>query len=98
MLNEKVLAQQYDMVTYLVGGYYGVVIGDAANISKGNIFPKERNGVYMDYVNGQVMPFVVGDEAEKKEIYKALSLETISSELEKTEPYIVDVDCENAGA
>ena len=40
VLNQRVLAQQYDMVSYIVGDHYGVVIGDAANIKRGNIFPK----------------------------------------------------------
>lgn len=94
VLNEKILAQQYDMVTYIVNGFYGVTIGDAANIEKGSIFPKERNGVYMDYVRDQVMPVVVGTKEEKQQLLHTLSMDTIEEQLTKREPYIVDVTCE----
>ena len=77
VLDEKVLAQQYDMITYIVSGYYGVAIGDAANIAKGSIFPKERNGVYMDYINRQVLPVVPGTAEEKAAVQAALSLDAI---------------------
>lgn len=56
VLNEKVLAQQYDMVTYIVDNNYSVVIGDASKIGKGSIFPKHHDGVYTDYVHDQVLP------------------------------------------
>ena len=38
VLNQKVLAQQYDMITYLVGESYGVVIGEPDTIARGSIF------------------------------------------------------------
>ncbi|MBR1391794.1 MAG: response regulator [Lachnospiraceae bacterium] len=97
VLDNKILAQQYDMVTYLVGDYYGVVIGDAANIEKGSIFPKEKNGVYMDYVRNQVWPVVAGTEKEKEKVRQALLPENISRELEHAEFYTVDVNCEIDG-
>ena len=95
VMNEKILAQQYDMVTYLVSGYYGVTIGDAANITRGSIFPKNRDGIYMDYIREQVIPVV--PESEREATLKALSLETIEAELAVSEPYTVDVTCEIDG-
>ncbi|MBR1700616.1 MAG: response regulator [Lachnospiraceae bacterium] len=97
VLDNKILAQQYDMVTYLVGRYYGVVIGDAANIERGSIFPKARSGIYMDYLKEQVVPVVAGSDEEKEKVLHMLSLETVSEELEKAEPYTVDVSCEIDG-
>ena len=97
VLDEKVLAQQYDMITYIVSGYYGVAIGDAANIGKGSIFPKERNGVYADYIREQVAPVIAGSEEEKTATLHALSLETIEAELAKSEPYTADVAIEIGG-
>ncbi|MBR2214407.1 MAG: response regulator [Selenomonadaceae bacterium] len=97
VMNSKVLAEQYDMITYLVSGYYAVTIGDAANITKGSIFPQERNGLYMDYVRRQVMPVVTGEEADKDETLKALSLETVEAKLLVSEPYTVDVACKIDG-
>ena len=91
VLNEKILAQQYDMVTYIISGYYGVVIGDAANIGRGSIFPRERDGVYMDYIREQVLPAVPEDEREAAR--DALSLSTIAKELEDAESCSVDVTC-----
>lgn len=83
LLDEKVLAQQYDMITYIVSGYYAVTIGDDENIQKGSVFPKERNGIYMDYITDQVAPVIEGEEDEKNEIIQALSLETIENKLKK---------------
>ena len=97
VLNEKVLAEQYDMITYLVNGYYGVTIGDAANIQKGSIFPKERSGTYMDYIRNQVEPVIAVSGEEKAGIIQALSLETIEDKLLEREPYTVDVSCEIDG-
>ena len=77
VLNEKVLAKQYDMVCYIVSENYGVVIGDSANILKGNIFPKKREGVYMDYIREQVMPVVSASKRDKTELLTALSLEPV---------------------
>ena len=95
VMNGKILAQQYDMVTYLVSGYYGVTIGDAANITRGSIFPKNRDGVYMDYIREQVIPVV--PESEREATLRALSLETVESELAASEPYTVDVAIEIGG-
>lgn len=97
VLDNKILAQQYDMVTYLVGEYYGVVIGDAANIEKGSIFPKEKNGVYTDYVQNQVFPVIAGTQEEKEKVLEALLPKTIERQLREKEPYTVDVDCEIDG-
>ena len=97
VLDEKVLAQQYDMITYIVSGYYGVAIGDAANIGKGSIFPKERNGVYADYIQNQVAPVIAGTEEERLATLSALSLDAIEEKLTQSEPYTVDVACEIDG-
>lgn len=91
VMNRKILTQQYDMVTYLVSGYYGVTIGDAGSITKGNIFPKKRDGVYMEYIKEQVIPVVLKEEQE--EIADALSLKTIAEKLKDSESYSVDVTC-----
>lgn len=93
VLDEKVLVQQYDMISYIVSGYYGVTIGNAANIKKGNIFPKEPNGVYMEYVRKQVIPFVDGTEEDKELVLHDLSLDTVEEKLLESEPYSVDVAC-----
>ncbi|MBR1568496.1 MAG: response regulator, partial [Lachnospiraceae bacterium] len=97
VMNEKVLAEQYDMITYIVSGYYAVTIGDEENIQKGSVFPKERNGIYMDYIMDQVAPVIEGEGDEKNAIIQALSLETIENKLLKSEPYTVDVPCEIDG-
>ncbi|MBQ9307956.1 MAG: PAS domain-containing protein, partial [Clostridia bacterium] len=97
VMDEKVLAQQYDMITYIVSGYYSVAIGDAANISRGSIFPKQRNGIYMDYIRTQVLPVLAGSDGEKTAVASALSLEAIEAALAVDEPYIIDVACDIDG-
>ena len=96
VLNSKVLAKQYDMVSYIVGGSYGVVIGDRKNIKRGNIFPKQNNGSYMDYILGQVVP-AAAPVHDKEELLKALAADTVEKKLAESEPYTVDVTCEIEG-
>ncbi|MBQ9347031.1 MAG: PAS domain S-box protein, partial [Oscillibacter sp.] len=97
VLDEKVLAQQYDMITYIVSGYYGVTIGDAASIARGSIFPKKRNGVYADYIENQVLPAAAGSPEEQSILRAALSLDTIEEKLRESEPYTVDAAVEIDG-
>jgi hypothetical protein len=86
VLNQKVLAQQYDMVAYIVGDHYGVVIGDAANIRRGNIFPRQRDGVYSQYIRQQVLPAVAGDHS-RAELEAALSAPSIVRALSESDTY-----------
>ncbi len=92
ILNEKVLAQQYDMVSYIADGNYGVVIGDAATIGKGSIFPRERTGVYMEYITSQVLPALAPEE-DRDQVLQALSPETVAQRLSQQESYVVDAVC-----
>lgn len=96
ILNGKVLARQYDMVCYIVGDSYGVVIGDAQNVKKGSIFPKSKNGIYTDYIIDEVMPFV-DEPAGREAVQESLSLARIASELKSREDYTVDVACRIEG-
>ena len=96
-LLEKVLAKQYDMITYLVDGQYGVVIGDAGRIQAGSIFPKEKNGNYNEYINSQVAPAIHGTDQEKEELLDALRLERVEQGLSRKEPYEVNLACEVDG-
>ena len=89
----KALVGQYDMITYLVDGFYGVVIGDAARITKGSIFPKKRTGDYNDYIERQVKPVITGSDEEIQKNLDALRLETIEAKLSEREPYEVNIAC-----
>ena len=97
VLNSKVLAKQYDMVSYVVNGSYGVVIGDSGNITRGNIFPRNMNGSYMEYIWDQVIPAASSKVHDKEELLRALSAETVEMKLQESEPYTVDVTCEIDG-
>ena len=89
----KALVSQYDMITYLVDGYYGVVIGDASRIIKGSIFPKKRTGNYNDYIERQVKPVLTGTDEDIQKNLNALRLETVEAKLSEREPYEVDIAC-----
>ncbi|MBE5871388.1 MAG: hypothetical protein E7294_09035 [Lachnospiraceae bacterium] len=95
---KKALVDQYDMITYLVGNEYGVVIGEKAQGAKGSLFPKSRYGLYEEFINEQVTPVLCGEEDEKKEISKALTLEVVEQRLEEKEPYEVIISCRIDGA
>lgn len=89
----KALADQYDMITYIVGGNYGVVIGDEKNTSRGSIFPNKRTGRYKDYLNDQIKPALTGSKEEREKFYNALTLKKIEQALELREPYEVNIHC-----
>ena len=97
ILLEKIIARQFDMVSYISNGNYGVVFGDPAQIQKGNIFPAKRVGNYTEYLQAQVIPFLHGDEDAKKSMANALAVETIERELHIKEPYVVNIVCEIDG-
>ncbi|MBR1832164.1 MAG: response regulator [Ruminiclostridium sp.] len=97
VLNSKVLASQYDMVSYVVSGSYGVVIGDPKNARKGNIFPRKKSGSYMDYIRDQVISAASAKHHDKNELLDALSPDTIEKKLEESEPYTVDIICDIGG-
>ena len=97
VLNQRVLAQQYDMVSYIVGDHYGVAIGDPNNIKRGNIFPRQRDGVYSEYISNQVLPASAPSVHDREKLRMALSAETVAKELEENDTYIVDVTCEEDG-
>ena len=92
-MSGKILAEQYDMITYLVDDSYGVVIGNADLIQKGSIFPNEMHGSYRKYIEEQVMVVAEGSDEEKNALRDALSLERIEDELNRREPYVVNVTC-----
>ena len=97
VLNQRVLAQQYDMVSYIVGDHYGVVIGDSKNVKRGNIFPKKRDGVYSEYIDSQVVPAASRSVHDPEQLKLALSAETVAQKLEEEDTYTVDVTCEDGG-
>ena len=97
VLNEKVLVQQYDMVTYIVDNNYSVMIGDASKILRGSIFPRRNNGIYSDYIRNQVLPAASKKIHNIKELKKAFSTDTIAKELEKEDSYEIHVTCEIDG-
>ena len=93
----KILARQFDMVAYVANGTYGVVAGDSRLIEKGSIFPTARKGGYMDWMENRVLPVLHGDEEEKAAAMKALSLEQIAIQVQKGEPYVVNIACDIEG-
>ncbi|MBR4153095.1 MAG: response regulator [Selenomonadaceae bacterium] len=92
-VSRKALADQFDMITYIVDGKYGVVIGDESKILRGSIFPHKRKGFYEDYLNEQVRPALTGTPEEREKFYKALTLEKVEQALEIHEPYEVNIHC-----
>ena len=95
-LLDKALIEQYDMITSLVGGTYRVLIGKDDG-TPGNIFPREKDGDYMQYLADQVAPVVLGTPEEKIATMSSLGINRIESELSRHEPYAVDIACQLDG-
>ena len=89
----KALVEQYDMITYIVDGNYGVVIGDTEHIQHGSIFPKERHGSYEKYLEEQVKPALTGTDADRRKYFAALTLDRVRNSLQIREPYEVNIAC-----
>jgi len=89
----KALVEQYDMITYIVDGDYGVVIGDKSKVKRGGIFPRKRNGKYETYLEEQIKPVLTGTLEEQRNQLAALSLERIEKSLTVREPYEVNIAC-----
>ena len=96
-LMSKILAEQFDMVAYLVDGHYGVTIGQASKIKYGSIFPTTTQGEYDNYLRSQVMPVLSGTEEQKQAVARSLALETVEAQLRVREPYVVNISIEMNG-
>ena len=96
-LTSKILAQQFDMVAYLVDGEYGVTIGDEARIKRGSIFPTTRSGKYRQYLEHQVYPVLIGTKEEREDAMRALDPETVARALAVSDPYVVNIGIEMDG-
>ena len=96
-LLDKILARQFDMVAYLANDNYSVVVGDAALIGKGSIFPLTREGIYENYLRNQVLPVLLGEEDAKTALINALKLSAIKKNLKESEPYVVNIACNIGG-
>ena len=96
-LMDKILAQQFDMVAYLVDGSYGVSIGDAARITRGSIFPITRFGGYQQYLDSQVRPALHGTPEYCAAVMEALSLDMIEVQTRIKEPYVANIAIEIDG-
>ena len=93
----KILAQQFNMVAYIVDGKYSVTIGDAERAQRGSIFPADMNGDYQAYLDTQVRPVLQGDKAQKDETTRRLSIAAIEEGLKRGEPYVVNIAIEKGG-
>ena len=89
----RILAQQFDMVAYLTNGRYGVTIGDASRIKKGNIFPASRSGEYRQYLESQVLPALTGTDEYRAAMAHALALDTVLEQVRQRDPYVVNIAC-----
>ncbi len=88
VIDRQVLVKQYDLIASLVGDYYGIVLGEKRALDEACIFPDHKDGVYTDYINNQIVPYV-SDNAE--DIARKLSLGRIIKELKESDEYTVDV-------
>ncbi len=98
VLLDKILAKQFDMVAYLVDGRYGVVIGESANIKRGNLFPITRTGEYQHYLETQVLPVLSGTEDQRAAAREALALSTVEQRAMGQEPYAASIAVDMDGA
>ena len=96
-LIRKILAQQFDMVSYVAEGEYGVVVGDPSRIKGGSIFPLTRYGNYSEYLENQVYPVLSGSDEYKKSIRAALDLGHIREQIRIQDPYSVNIAIEMDG-
>ena len=97
ILTDRILAEQFDMVAYLIDGRYGVTIGEAAKVKHGSIFPTTNSGSYQTYLDNQVYSVLSGDEEHRTKMIDALSLKTVKEQLAIKDPYVVNISIEMDG-
>jgi len=59
---QTTLREHYDMVAYLAGERFGVVIGDLNHSRRGSLAPCVRTGDYASYLDACVLPYARGEE------------------------------------
>ena len=89
----RILAHQFEMIAYLTNGRYSVSVGDAALIGKGSIFPEERSGDYIKYLETRLFPVFSGTEEERAAMREALSPDTVKRELRDQGRYETTAAC-----
>ena len=92
-LLDSILINRVDMIAYITGDEYGVVIGEASKIKKGSIFPFTRNGSYRHYLENQVKPALDATDEVKEKIIEKFYLENIEQKLEEEEYCTINISC-----
>lgn len=92
VLVNKILAEQYDMISFIIEGKYGIVIGEQSEDNT-KIIPRQKNGLYMDYIENQVLPLAAFTPKERQELLNKFSISRVELELKKSGRYILDIPC-----
>ena len=90
-LLDHILMRQFDMVAWLADGKFGIVIGDAASVKRGSIFPLTRSGNFVAYLRSQVEPVLHGSRESCEAMLHALMPETIQEKIAISDPYTVNI-------
>ena len=91
ILNEKVLASQFEMICYLVSDHLGVVVGQAGKTGVADALPLAEERSYSSFVSQSVLAVACPEVHDVERLARELSLETVRAELAASESYSVDV-------
>jgi len=90
---QTTLREHYDMVAYLAGERFGVVIGDLDHSRRGSLAPCVRTGDYASYLDACVLPYARGEEDARA----LLSLSAVEAHLKDDPVWEVNLPFELDG-
>ena len=97
VLKEKVLALQFELIFYVIGGRYGLVLDNSQAGHPSAFFPKSKEGLYADYLSDCVMPLASENVHSREAIEETLGLSAISKRLQKSSSYVFELTCAAEG-
>ena len=97
VLKEKVLALQFELIFYIIGGRYGLVLDNSQAGHPSAFLPKGKEGLYADYLRESVIPLASESAHSKEALEAALGLNSISKRLQKSSSYVFELTCAAEG-
>ena len=97
VLKEKILAQQFELIFFIIGGHYSLVLDNSQAGRSSAFLPKSKEGLYADFLRKCVIPLASENAHSRKAIEETLCLSTVSRRLEKSNSYVFELTCAAEG-
>ena len=96
-LLDGALAEQYDMIAFVVNGQYRVVTSGSGAGEKGSVIPEKATGPYVDYIRCELLPRVKDDAKESERASEKLCLDCVCENLVECGIYETNIEIDDGG-